>query len=124
MQEPEIHRDPELEYALVSLRSHEIHMRHIYGLRWAGMAVAALTIAIGAFMVFRGLEGSFNWAVEVPHTLGAKLTNASPGIIFATVGLILGFAVVLQKPVNYDTGRGSIFGKINAGGRELNRGGN
>jgi len=83
------------------------------------MAVSALTIIIGAVMVFRGLEGSFNWAVEVPHTLGAKLTNASPGIIFATVGLLFGFAVVFQKPVNYDTGRSSILGKFNDRGVSL-----
>jgi hypothetical protein len=91
----------ELEIELAALRSHEKHMRHIYSLRWGGLALAALTIGIGALMVFRGLEGSFNWAIEVPNSIGAKLTNASPGIVFATVGMVLGLIVILQKPVIY-----------------------
>ncbi|HME69884.1 MAG TPA: hypothetical protein VKM54_08450 [Myxococcota bacterium] len=86
------------------LRSHERHMKYIYGLRWGGLAVSALTIAIGAVMVFLGLQGSLNWAVEAPNSIGAKLTNASPGIVFATVGMIIAFVVVLQKPVSYQTG--------------------
>jgi hypothetical protein len=94
----------QLEIDLASLRSHETHMKHIYGLRWGGLALSALTIVIGAAMVFVGLQGSFNWAVEVPNSIGAKLTNASPGIVFATVGMILGFIVIRQQPVNYSTG--------------------
>lgn len=94
----------QLEIDLASLRSHETHMKHIYGLRWGGLALSALTMVIGAAMVFMGLQGSFNWAVEVPNSIGAKLTNASPGIVFATVGMILGFIVIRQQPVNYSTG--------------------
>ena len=89
---------------LAQLRSHELHLRHIYGLRWGGLALSAMTIAIGSVMIFMGLQGSFNWAVDSPHTIGAKLTNASPGVVFATVGLILGFLVIIQQPVNYETG--------------------
>ena len=99
----------EREIELASLRSHERHMRHIYGLRWGGLALSALTIAVGSVMVFMGLEGSFNWAIEAPNSIGAKLTNASPGIVFATVGMIIGFVVILQKPVNYQTGDGGMM---------------
>jgi len=91
------------EYELANLRSHERHMQHIYGLRWAALGLSAVAICVGAVMVFMGLQGSFNWAVEAPLSIGAKLTNASPGIVFATVGLIIGFCVVLQKPVSYRT---------------------
>jgi hypothetical protein len=106
MSEKESDRSRELqrEIELASLRSHELHMKHIYGLRWGGLSLSALTIITGAVMVFMGLQGSFNWAVEAPNSIGAKLTNASPGIVFATVGMIIGFVVVLQKPVNYRTG--------------------
>jgi hypothetical protein len=100
---PDRTRELELELDLASLRSHERHMRHIYGLRWGGLALSALTILAGAVMTFLGLQGSFNWAVEVPLSITAKLTNASPGIIFATAGLLLGFITILQKPVNYET---------------------
>ena len=94
----------ELEIELARLKSHERHMRYIYGVRLAALAIATLTIIIGAVMIFMGLQGSFNWAFEAPHTIGAKLTNASPGIVFATIGLIVIFCVVLQAPVDYTTG--------------------
>jgi hypothetical protein len=104
MNAPDTRRSFDDEIALARLRSHELHMRHIYGLRWGGLVLSALTIVIGSVMVFKGLSGSFNWAIEAPHSVGAKLTNASPGIVFATIGLLIGLLVVAQKPVNYRTG--------------------
>jgi hypothetical protein len=92
------------ELELAKLRSHERHMAYIYRLRWGGLALAAFTICIGAVMTFAGLQGSFDWAFQAPSSLSAKLTNASPGIVFATVGLLIGLLTVIQKPVNYDTG--------------------
>jgi hypothetical protein len=102
-------RKYELEYDLASLRSHERHMSFIYGVRLLGLIVAIIAIAAGAWMVFAGLQGSFNWAVESPHTISSKLTNASPGIGFAMVGMIVAFIVILQKPVNYKTGGGGMY---------------
>jgi protein-S-isoprenylcysteine O-methyltransferase Ste14 len=98
-------RERHLEFELESLRSHNKHIQQIYAVRWGGLALSALTITAGAIMTFHGLEGSFNWAVEVPHSITAKLTNASPGIGFAMIGLILGFMVIRQKPVGYTTSR-------------------
>ena len=95
--------EKEYELELVRLRSHERHMMHIYGLRWGGLALAGVTICAGAVMIFLGLQGSFDWAVQAPNSIGAKLTNASPGIVFATVGMLIGILVVVQKPVNYTT---------------------
>jgi len=69
--------------------------KYSYCLRWGGLILSALTIGIGAVMIFMGLGGSFNWAVESPYSIGAKLTNASPGILFAIGGMILGFVVIL-----------------------------
>lgn len=100
------------ELRLAALRSHELHMRHIYGLRWAGLGLSALTIIIGAVMIFLGLQGSFDWAVEAPHTIAAKLTNASPGIVFATLGMIIAFVVLTQRPVSYSTGGPSAHDEI------------
>jgi hypothetical protein len=84
---------------MAQLRSHDLHLKLDYSLRSKGLALAALTILIGAVMLFAGLQGSFNWAVEVPSTISAKLTNASPGIVFATIGMVLACVVFLQKPV-------------------------
>jgi hypothetical protein len=66
--------------------AHRQHLRYIYTIHGVGLALSALALVGGAIMAFRGLEGSFNRAVEVPHSIGAKLTNASPGIVFATSG--------------------------------------
>ena len=81
------------------LRFNELQLKLDHRLRLWGLALAALTILIGAVMVFAGLQGSFNWAVEAPSTISAKLTNASPGIVFATIGMVLVCVVFLQKPV-------------------------
>ena len=97
---------------IAKLRSHEKHMAYIYGLRWGALALSGFTILIGAVMIFLGLQGSFDWAVEAPSSVGAKLTNASPGIIFATVGMLIGLLAVNQKPVDYDIGGGESFSTI------------
>jgi ABC-type sulfate transport system permease subunit len=89
---------------IAQLRSHERHIKLNYRFRGRVLALATLTILIGAVMVFAGLHGSFDWAVEAPHAISAKLTNASPGIVFATIGMILGFVVVLLPPIKFQTG--------------------
>jgi hypothetical protein len=81
MRQEEDFYDPELGLSLAYVRSHEKHMRYIYGLRFGGLAPAAIIIAIGAPIMFRGMAGSFNWVVEVSHTTAAKFTNASPSIV-------------------------------------------
>jgi hypothetical protein len=86
---------------MAQLRSHDLCIKLDYRLRSWGLALATLTILIGAAMVFAGLQGSFDWAVEAPHTLTAKLTNASPGIVFATIGMILSFVVVIHKAFKF-----------------------
>jgi hypothetical protein len=91
---------------MAQLQSHELHIKLVYGLCLGVLVLAAITILIGAVMVFAGLQGPSDWAVAGPHTINAKLTNAFPGIVFATIGMILGFVVVLQKPVSFQTGEG------------------
>ncbi|MDO8065565.1 hypothetical protein [Janthinobacterium sp. SUN206] len=93
----------EYELQLAAIKSHDRHMDHVYRLRWGGLALATFTVLLGAVMVFLGLQGSFGWAIEAPNSIGAKLTNASPGIVFATIGLILGFIVAVQRPLTYRT---------------------
>ncbi|MFM0224831.1 hypothetical protein [Paraburkholderia dipogonis] len=75
----------------------EIASDRAYRLRLIALVIGGLAILIGAVMTFAGLQGSFNWAVGVPKTIEAKLTNAAPGIVFATAGLIICVAVVLTK---------------------------
>lgn len=113
MSTPTQDRTQELGQAvyLAELRSHEIHMKYIYGLRWGGLALSALTIVIGAVMVFMGLQGSFNWAIDAPASIGAKITNASPGIVFATAGMLIGFLVVTRSPAGYRTGGADASGR-------------
>jgi hypothetical protein len=68
-----------------------------YRLCLCRLALAAILVLLGAVMVFLGLQGHFDWAVQAPHTISAKLTNASPGIVFATMGMILGLASGFRK---------------------------
>jgi hypothetical protein len=89
---------------MAQLRSHELHIKLVYGLRLGVLALATLTILIGAVMVFVGLHGSVDWSVEAPYAISAKLTNASPGIVFATIGMILVFVVALLPPIKFQTG--------------------
>lgn len=93
----------EVNLRLAYLNAHQDHLRSVYRLRGMGLGLAGFTILIGAVMTFLGLEGTFDWAIEAPNTIGAKLTNASPAIIFATVGLIIAFVVLIQGPVQFKT---------------------
>lgn len=106
------HGDREIDLQHLSILAHERHLRFIYGLRWAGLGLSTITISLGAIMIFLGLKGDFNWAVEAPNTLGAKLTNASPGIVFATIGMFIGLKVAGQSPVEFtiEPDRGSYLG--------------
>lgn len=101
--DPDKNYDYELEMA--RLQSHERHMGHIYGIRRWGLGVSAFTILIGAVMIFMGLQGTISLDMNTTNALSAKLTNASPGIIFAVVGVVLAFIVIIQSPVNYSTGQ-------------------
>jgi hypothetical protein len=103
-------RKLQLQVELESIRQHGRHMHYVYSIRWGIIGLAALALGIGAVMIFKGLTGSFNWAFEAPHSIGAKLTNASPGIVFATIGFLLGVIVTLQNPLRYET-RGSGGGR-------------
>ncbi len=92
------------ELSLRHMESHEKHMKYIYGVRLAGLGISALTILIGAIMIFMGLQGAFNWAISAPNDLGSKLTNASPGIMFAVAGLFIAMITIIQSPVGYSIG--------------------
>jgi hypothetical protein len=94
----------EYDVTLARLKAHEGHFRQVYTLRWGGLFLSALTIVIGSVMIFKGLQGSFDWAFQAPNSISAKLTNASPGIVFATIGMVLGFIVIRQKPIPFRTG--------------------
>ena len=96
-----------LKVELAALEKHRIHMHYVYSIRWGVIGLAAVAMVIGAAMTFKGLAGSFNWAIEAPHSIGAKLTNASPGIIFATIGFLLGVVVALKNPLKYEGKNGS-----------------
>lgn len=97
--------EPDHELELAKIRSHELHIKYIYNLRIAGLLFAVVALLIGAWMTFKGLQGSFNWAIEAPHSVGAKMTNASPGIVFATIGMIVGIVILKLPPVNYIMGK-------------------
>jgi hypothetical protein len=77
------------------LKLEELKLRFSYRLSLAGFIVASLVIILGAGMVFLGLQGSIDLGLKV-LTINAKLVNASPGIVFATIGVIL-CCVILNR---------------------------
>jgi hypothetical protein len=81
------------------LRLEELQLRFSYHLRLAVLVVAALVILLGAGMVFLGLQGSIDLGFQVV-ALNARLVNASPGIVFATIGVVL-CCVILNGLTNH-----------------------
>jgi hypothetical protein len=102
VQGDDMHRTQEQLY-LARLQAHNTHLKYIYAVRMAGIGLSALVICAGTVMVFMGLQGSFDWAIQAPNSIGAKLTNASPGIVFVTVGMFIGIVVIAQRPVEFIT---------------------
>ena len=78
-------------------RLEELNLNSFYRLRLAALLVATLVIVLGAGMVFLGLKGSINLNVQVA-AVNTRLVNASPGIVFATLGMILCFVLLAQQP--------------------------
>jgi hypothetical protein len=86
-------RRDDLKHARLKLE--ELKLIFSYRLSLAGFVVASLVIILGAGMVFLGLQGSIDLGLKV-LTINAKLVNASPGIVFATIGVIL-CCVILHR---------------------------
>ncbi|WP_152415283.1 leucine-rich repeat domain-containing protein [Caenispirillum salinarum] len=65
----------------------------------AGIVVGALFVIAGFVLAILGISGAVDFIVEA-NTIKSKLTNASPGVVFATLG-----AIVLwrYKPRSTDT---------------------
>jgi len=68
-----------------------------YQLRWGLLILATMVIVAGTMMLFWGLNGSLDWGFQV-HFVSAKITNASPGIVFATSGVLLAALIALRRP--------------------------
>lgn len=84
--------------------AYKLQLKYQYSLRLGVLVLGALALVIGAVMEFHGLQGSFNWAVDAPHAVGAKLTNAPPGIVYGTIGMLLCIVSVLNNSVKFQTG--------------------
>jgi hypothetical protein len=54
----------------------------------SGIIVGALFCLSGFFITIMGLTGSIEWILEAQN-LKSKLTNASPGVFFAFLGMII-----------------------------------
>ena len=86
------------------LRFHELQLKLDYSFRSKVLALATLIILLGTVMVFAGLHGSFDCGFEAPHAITVKLTNASPGIVFVTIGMILVVVALLLPPIRFQSG--------------------
>jgi hypothetical protein len=76
-----------------------------------GIAIGGVFALAGFVLCLLGLSGSIEWLVE-GASLKAKLTNASPGIVFAGMGMII---IWRYKPVVHDHLRlGDLSSRIDA----------
>ena len=68
-----------------------------YRLRWGVLVLSAMLVLAGSAMVFLMPQGTpFDWIIQIPHT-SAKITNASSGVVFATMGMLLALAAATRK---------------------------
>jgi hypothetical protein len=86
------------------LQFRELQLQLDYSFRSKVLALATLIILLGTVMVFAGLHGSFDCGFEAPHVINVKLTNASPGIVFVTIGMILVVVALLLPPIKFQSG--------------------
>jgi hypothetical protein len=99
-------RRNDLKHARLKLE--ELKLRFSYRLSLAGFVVASLVITLGAGMVFLGLQGSIDFGVKV-LAINAKLVNASPGIVFAAIGVILCCVILNRNAVKVSVKRHVTF---------------
>jgi hypothetical protein len=83
------------------LQFRELQLKLDYSFR---STLATLIILLGTVMVFAGLHGSFDCGFEAPHVINVKLTNASPGIVFVTIGMILVLVALSLPPIKFQSG--------------------
>lgn len=86
------------------LQFRELQLKLDYSFRSKVLALATLIILLGTVMVFTGLHGSFDCGFEASHAITVKLTNASPGIVFVTIGMILVVVALLLPPIKFQSG--------------------
>jgi hypothetical protein len=80
------------------LRLEELQLKFSYRLRLGVLILAAVALLSGAVMAFFGLQGSIDFGLQVAGTFETKFVNASPGIVFATIGAILCWVMLSQGP--------------------------
>lgn len=81
---------PEVERFLRALETHPAMIRTYREGSWFGMVVGALLLLGGFVMTVMGLSGTSEWIIE-SMSLRARLVNASPGAVFAIIGMVLMF---------------------------------
>jgi len=80
------------------LRIHELQLIFSYLLRFGVLILAAVALISGVVMVFHGLQGSVDVGLHATDIFQAHLINASPGVVFAVIGVILCCAILSQGP--------------------------
>jgi len=67
--------------------NHIAHRSYFIG-TITGIVLGALLCAGGFVLTILGLSGSVNWIIKL-NGISSRLTNASPGVFFAILGMIL-----------------------------------
>jgi hypothetical protein len=70
-------------------RSHERHLAYIYGLRLGPLVLSAIAMCLGAAMIVRGPPK------VLITVIGPFRLRMPPGIVFATIGLVIALLVIM-----------------------------
>jgi hypothetical protein len=80
------------------VRLEELQLEFPYRLRFGVLVLAAVALFSGVAMALLGLQGSRDLGLQVAGAFEARFVNASPGIVFATIGAILCWIMLSQGP--------------------------
>lgn len=72
-----------------------------------GLSLGGLLAIAGFVLSILGLSGSIEWLVKTPG-LTSKLTNASPGVVFALLGLVIFWRYKPRLKYNVTFSSGSV----------------
>ncbi|TAL18158.1 hypothetical protein EPN96_02400 [bacterium] len=81
-------QDPDIAQLLRALESLTPTIRTFREGNLLGMCIGGVAFLSGALASFLGLSGSVDWIFRA-GSISSKLVNASPGVIFAAMGMII-----------------------------------
>ena len=76
---------------------------HTHRQRFLVIGIGGILVVAGIVMTFMGLTGAIDLELAVDSKFTANLTNASPGIVFSLLGVLLCWVGIYSRHrINYE----------------------